>query len=46
MEYLEQGIIYIISDILSIITILSCLVIKVPQIKIIQERKSAKGEKK
>lgn len=43
MSYLDRGIIYIISDILSLITISSCLVLKVPQIKIIQETKSAAG---
>lgn len=43
MSYLDRGIIYVVSDILSLITILACVVLKVPQIKIIQETKSAAG---
>lgn len=45
MEYLEKGPLLIIADIFSIVTILSCLVVKVPQIKIIKENQSAKGNK-
>lgn len=44
MEYIEKGPLLIIADIFSIVTILSCLVVKVPQIKIIKENQSANGK--
>lgn len=43
MSYLDKGIALIIADLLSLITIASCLVIKVPQIRTIQATKSARG---
>lgn len=43
-DYFEKGILLIIADLLSIITISSCLVCKIPQIKTISGLKSAKGE--
>lgn len=43
-HYLEKGIVLIIADLLSLITVSSCLVIKVPQISTIRENKSSKGE--
>ncbi|KAH8398341.1 hypothetical protein KR215_008649 [Drosophila sulfurigaster] len=42
-QYLEKGIVLIIADLLSLITVSSCLVIKVPQINTIRENKSSKG---
>lgn len=44
MDYFEKGPLLVVADIFSIVTILSCLVVKVPQIKIIQENKSAAGK--
>lgn len=44
MDYLEKGPLLIIADIFSLVTILSCLVVKVPQIKIIKENNSATGK--
>lgn len=46
MEYLEKDPLLIIADIFSLVTILSCLVVKVPQIKIIKENQSATGKVK
>lgn len=43
MDYLDKGLKLIIADVLSIITISSCLIIKVPQIRTIQTLRSAKG---
>uniref|UniRef100_A0A6B2EED3 Solute carrier family 66 member 3 n=1 Tax=Phlebotomus kandelakii TaxID=1109342 RepID=A0A6B2EED3_9DIPT len=43
MDYLEKDLKYIIADILSLITIASCLVSKVPQIRTIEQLKSARG---
>lgn len=43
-HYLDKGIVLIIADLLSLITVSSCLVIKVPQINTIRENKSSKGE--
>lgn len=43
-DYLERGFALILADFLSIITIASCLVCKVPQIKTIVNLQSAKGE--
>lgn len=45
-HYLDKGIVLIIADLLSLITVSSCLVIKVPQINTIRENKSSKGERK
>ncbi|KAL7732012.1 hypothetical protein ACLKA6_015776 [Drosophila palustris] len=42
-HYLEKGVVLIIADLLSLITVSSCLVIKVPQINTIRENKSSKG---
>ncbi|XP_017135387.1 solute carrier family 66 member 3 [Drosophila miranda] len=42
-EYLDKGLVLVIADLLSIITVSSCLVIKVPQINTIRENKSSKG---
>lgn len=44
MDYFDKGPLLIIADIFSIVTILSCLVVKVPQIKIIRENESATGK--
>ncbi|XP_037953891.1 mannose-P-dolichol utilization defect 1 protein homolog 1-like [Teleopsis dalmanni] len=42
-NYFDKGIILVIADLLSLITVSSCLVIKVPQINTIRENKSSKG---
>ncbi|XP_055843359.1 solute carrier family 66 member 3 [Episyrphus balteatus] len=42
-DYLEKGIVLVIADLLSMITVGSCLFIKVPQIKTINQNKSAQG---
>ncbi|EDW68676.2 solute carrier family 66 member 3-like [Drosophila virilis] len=42
-HYLDKGIVLIIADLLSLITVSSCLVIKVPQINTIRENQSSKG---
>ncbi|XP_022212696.2 solute carrier family 66 member 3 [Drosophila obscura] len=42
-EYLQKGLVLVIADLLSLITVSSCLVIKVPQINTIKENKSSKG---
>ncbi|KAH8286956.1 hypothetical protein KR018_012290 [Drosophila ironensis] len=42
-EYLERGIVLVIADLLSLITVSSCLVIKVPQINTIRANQSSKG---
>ncbi|XP_053666607.1 solute carrier family 66 member 3 [Anopheles marshallii] len=39
----ESGILYVIADVLSIVTIASCLVSKVPQIQTVRQLQSAKG---
>lgn len=39
----DRGILYVIADLLSLITIASCLVSKVPQIQTVQQLKSATG---
>lgn len=44
MDYLEKGPLLILADIFSLVTILSCLIVKVPQIKIIKENQSAAGK--
>lgn len=43
-DYSEKKYYLIVADILSMITISSCFVIKIPQIRKIQQIKSAKGE--
>lgn len=43
-DYITKGIIYVISDLLSVITVALCLVQKLPQIRDIHTYKSAKGE--
>ncbi|ALC44014.1 CG1265 [Drosophila busckii] len=42
-QYFAKGIVLVIADLLSLITVSSCLVIKVPQINTIRESKSTKG---
>ncbi|KAH8368862.1 PQ-loop repeat-containing protein 3 [Drosophila serrata] len=42
-EYLERGLVLVIADLLSLITVSSCLVIKVPQINTIRANESSKG---
>lgn len=42
--YIAKGIMYVISDLLSVITVALCLVQKLPQIQAIYTYKSAKGE--
>lgn len=43
-DYITKGIMYVISDILSLITVTLCMVQKLPQIREIYTYKSAKGE--
>lgn len=43
-NYITKGILYIVSDILSLITVALCMVQKVPQIRELYTYKSAKGE--
>jgi len=43
-EYLERGPVLVVADLLSLITVSSCLVIKVPQINTIRANESSKGE--
>lgn len=43
-NYITKGILYIISDILSLITVALCMVQKVPQIREVFIYKSAKGK--
>jgi len=43
-EYMERGLVLVIADLLSLITVSSCLVIKVPQINTIRANESSKGE--
>ncbi|XP_039964727.1 solute carrier family 66 member 3 [Bactrocera neohumeralis] len=42
-NYFEKGIVLVIADLLSLITVSSCLVIKVPQINTIRANKSSEG---
>ncbi|KAH8379172.1 hypothetical protein KR009_003395, partial [Drosophila setifemur] len=42
-EYFDRGLVLVIADLLSLITVSSCLVIKVPQINTIRENESSKG---
>lgn len=39
----ERGFLYVLADLLSIVTIASCLISKVPQIRTVQQLQSAKG---
>ena len=41
--YMDKGIVLIIADILSLITVSSCLFIKIPQINTIRQNKSSQG---
>lgn len=41
--YADKGIVLLIADLLSLITVSSCLFIKIPQINTIRELKSSKG---
>lgn len=43
-DYITKGILYVISDILSLLTVALCLVQKLPQIREIYTFKSAKGK--
>ncbi|XP_059216651.1 solute carrier family 66 member 3 [Stomoxys calcitrans] len=43
LRYMDKGLVLIVADILSLITVSSCLVIKVPQINTIRANKSSKG---
>lgn len=43
MDFLTRGLVMFISDVLSIITILMCLVAKVPQIRTLFAMKTAQG---
>ncbi|XP_073839527.1 solute carrier family 66 member 3 [Musca autumnalis] len=43
VKYMDRGIVLVIADLLSLITVSSCLFIKVPQINTIRENKSSKG---
>ncbi|XP_065360384.1 solute carrier family 66 member 3 [Calliphora vicina] len=43
VEYMDRGIVLIIADILSLITVSSCLFIKIPQINTIRQNKSSQG---
>ncbi|KAH8349554.1 hypothetical protein KR084_001427 [Drosophila pseudotakahashii] len=43
-EYLERGLVLVIADLLSLVTVSSCLVIKVPQINTIRANESSKGK--
>lgn len=43
-DYLTKGIMYIIADLLSLITVALCMVQKLPQIQEIYTYKSAKGK--
>uniref|UniRef100_A0A1A9ZS39 Solute carrier family 66 member 3 n=1 Tax=Glossina pallidipes TaxID=7398 RepID=A0A1A9ZS39_GLOPL len=42
-DYLDKGLVLIVADLLSLITVSSCLIIKVPQINTICTNKSSKG---
>ncbi|XP_055910648.1 solute carrier family 66 member 3 [Eupeodes corollae] len=42
-DYFEKGFVLVVADLLSMITVASCLFIKVPQIKTINENKSSQG---
>uniref|UniRef100_A0A1A9WLJ0 Solute carrier family 66 member 3 n=1 Tax=Glossina brevipalpis TaxID=37001 RepID=A0A1A9WLJ0_9MUSC len=42
-DYLDKGLVLIVADLLSLITVSSCLVLKLPQINTIRTNKSSKG---
>lgn len=44
VEYMDKGIVLIVADILSLITVSSCLFIKIPQINTIRQNKSSQGK--
>lgn len=44
INLIGQGILHVISDILSLVTIGFCLIQKIPQIKTLYNRKSARGK--
>lgn len=43
-NWLTKGILYVVADILSLVTVILCMVQKVPQIRDLYAYKSAKGE--
>lgn len=43
VKYIDKGVVLIIADLLSLITVSSCLFIKIPQINTIRENKSSQG---
>lgn len=43
-NYFEKGLLLVIADLLSLVTIASCLVCKIPQIRTIAALESAKGK--
>lgn len=45
LDYVQKGLVHVIADILSVITILLCLVSKVPQIRDLYGYKSARGKR-
>lgn len=42
-NYFEKGLVLVVADLLSLITVSSCMVIKVPQINTIRANKSSHG---
>lgn len=44
LDYVQKGLVHVVADLLSVITILLCLVSKVPQIKDLYGYKSARGK--
>lgn len=44
LDFIKRGILFVIADILSIVTVLLCLVQKLPQIRDVYAYKSAKGK--
>lgn len=44
LDFIKKGILFVIADILSIITVILCLVQKLPQIRDVFTFKSAKGK--
>lgn len=44
LDFIKNGILFVIADILSVITVLLCLIQKLPQIRDVHLYKSAKGE--
>lgn len=43
-EYIKKGFLLVVADILSLITVILCLIQKLPQIRDLYGYKSAKGE--